>query len=58
LATAAREAVRYDASPAILKALEQAETGWERAMDKIAERAGQTKVPGGARRGALISGRI
>jgi hypothetical protein len=39
----AREAVRYDASPALVKALEQAEGGWERAMDKIAERAGRTK---------------
>ena len=38
----ARETVRYDASPAALKALEQAETGWERAMNKIAERAGRT----------------
>jgi hypothetical protein len=27
----------------MLKALEQAEAGWERAMDKIAERAGHTK---------------
>ena len=41
----AREAVRCDASPATLKALEQATTGWNRAMDKIAERAGRTKVP-------------
>src|SRR4029453_7749865 len=38
----AREAVRCDASPATLKALEQAEGGWERAMNKIAERAGRT----------------
>ena len=53
----AREAVRCDASPATLKALEQ-EAGWDRAMNKIAERAAQTKAPGGARRGALISGRI
>jgi hypothetical protein len=29
----------------MLKALEQAEAGWERAMDKIAERAAQTKGP-------------
>jgi hypothetical protein len=28
-----------------LKALEQAEAGQERAMDKILERAAQTKVP-------------
>jgi hypothetical protein len=41
----AREAVRYGASPAMLKALEHAEAGWERAMDKIAERAGRTKAP-------------
>jgi hypothetical protein len=41
----AREAVRYDPSPATLKALQQAEAGWERAMDKIAERAGRTKGP-------------
>jgi hypothetical protein len=32
----AREAVRHDASPEMLKALEQAEAGWERAMNKIA----------------------
>jgi hypothetical protein len=54
----AREAVRYDASPEVLKALEEAELGWERAMNKIAERTAQTKAPGGARSGALISGRI
>jgi hypothetical protein len=41
----AREALRYDASPAMLKALKQAEAGWERAMDKIAERASLTKGP-------------
>ena len=41
----AREAVRCDANPATLKALEQATTGWNRAMDKIAERAGRTNVP-------------
>jgi hypothetical protein len=35
-----REAVMHDGSPAALKALEQAEAGWKRAMDKIAERAG------------------
>jgi hypothetical protein len=38
----AREAVRHGASPGMLKALEQAEAGWKRAMDKIAERAGRT----------------
>jgi hypothetical protein len=42
----AHEAVRRDPSPATLKALEQAEAGWERAIDKIAERAGRTKDPG------------
>jgi hypothetical protein len=41
----AREAVRCDASPATLKALEQAEAGWERAMNKVAERAGAGKSP-------------
>jgi len=32
-------------SPDMLKALEQAEAGWEGAMDKIAERAGASKSP-------------
>src|SRR5262245_47752550 len=41
----AREAVRHDGSPAMLKALEQAEAGWERGMNKIAERAGQVQGP-------------
>jgi hypothetical protein len=41
----ARQAVRYDGSPDMLKALAEAEAGWERAMDKIAERAAQTKGP-------------
>ena len=54
----AREAARCDGSPAMLKALEEAETAWERAMNKIAERAGRPKAPGGTRSGALISGRI
>ena len=48
----AREAVRDGASPALLKALEQAEAGWQRAMNKIAERAGLTKVP--MARGAIL----
>ena len=52
----AREAVRYDASPDLLRALEEAEVGWERAMNKIAERAAQTKAFGGTRRGTLMSG--
>jgi hypothetical protein len=38
----AREAVRCDASPATLKALKEAEVGWQRAVNKIAERAGRT----------------
>jgi hypothetical protein len=46
----AREAVRCDASPATLKALEQAAMGWNRAMDKIAERAARTTVPATQRR--------
>jgi hypothetical protein len=41
----AREAVRYDGSPDTLKALEEAEVGWERATNKIAERAGRSKGP-------------
>jgi hypothetical protein len=41
----AREAARYDESSEVLKALKEAEVGWERAMDKIAERAGRTKGP-------------
>ena len=41
----AREAVRYDPSPATLKAMKEAEQGWRRAIDKIAERAGLTKAP-------------
>jgi hypothetical protein len=45
----AREAVRYDANSAMQKALEQAEAGWERAMDKIGERASLTKVPSARR---------
>jgi hypothetical protein len=30
----AREVVRYDASSAVRKALEQAEAGWQRAVDR------------------------
>jgi len=33
------------ARAATLKVVKGAETGWERAMDKIAERAGLTKGP-------------
>jgi hypothetical protein len=61
----AREAVKLavakNDSPdgaGMLKAMKEAEQGWQRAIDKIAERAAQTKVPGGARHGALMSGRI
>jgi hypothetical protein len=40
---------KHDISPqardATLKAIKEAEQGWQRAMDKIAERAGRTKVP-------------
>ena len=42
----ARQAVRSDGSPAMLKALQHAEVGWERAMNKIAERAGMSKSTG------------
>jgi hypothetical protein len=38
----AREAARQDAHPIMIKALEQAEVGWDRAMNKIAERAGRS----------------
>jgi len=38
----AREAARQDAHPVMIKALEQAEVGWDRAMNKIAERAGRS----------------
>jgi hypothetical protein len=41
----AREAAAYDGSPAVLKAFEQAKAGWERVMNKIAERAGRSKGP-------------
>jgi hypothetical protein len=41
----ARDAVRYDASSAVCRAVEQAEAGWERAMDKISERAGRAIGP-------------
>jgi hypothetical protein len=40
----AREAARQDATPDTTKALEEAEVGWDRAMNKIAERAARTKV--------------
>jgi hypothetical protein len=41
----ALEAVRYITTDAELKALEQAEAGWQRAIDLIVERAAQTKAP-------------
>ena len=50
--------VSTEIAEATLKAMKEAEAGWQRAIDMIVERAAQTKVPGGARRGALISGRI
>jgi hypothetical protein len=46
----ARETVRYDGSPDMLKALKEAEVGWKRAMNKIAERTAQTKPLGHAQR--------
>jgi hypothetical protein len=36
--------VRYDGSGDMLKALDEAERGWQRAINKIAERAAQTKA--------------
>jgi hypothetical protein len=51
----ARDAVRYDASPDLLKALKQAEAGWGRAMNKIAERAALTN---GSRRPAMIPSQL
>jgi hypothetical protein len=50
--------VSTEIAEASLKAMREAEAGWQRALDMIIERAAQTKAPGGARRGALISGRI
>jgi hypothetical protein len=50
--------VSTEIAEATLKAMKEAEAGWQRAIDMIVERAAQTKVPGGARCGALISGRI
>ena len=34
-----------EARDAAVKAMEQVEQGWRKAMDKIAERAGRTKGP-------------
>ena len=39
-----------DARDATLKAMKEAEEGWQRAMDKIAERGGLTKLSGGDQR--------
>jgi hypothetical protein len=36
-----------EARDATLKAMKEAEAGWRKAMDKIAERAGLTKGPNG-----------
>ena len=35
--------------------MKEAEQGWQKAIDKIAERAGLTKGPDATRRGALMS---
>jgi hypothetical protein len=43
------------ARAATLKALEQAEAGWKKAIDKIGERAGLTKGPDGAWRDRSMS---
>jgi hypothetical protein len=50
--------VSTEVAEAALKAMKEAEAGWQRVIDMIVERAAQTKASGGARRGALISGRI
>ena len=39
-----------EARDATLKAMKEAEAGWQRAIDKIGERAGRTKIPDRARR--------
>jgi hypothetical protein len=39
-----------EARAATLKALKEVERDWQRAVDKIAERAAQTKAPGATRR--------
>jgi hypothetical protein len=44
-----------EARVATLKALEQAEQGWQRALDKIGERAGLTKGPDGLWRDPNVS---
>jgi hypothetical protein len=38
----AREAVSFNGSGDMLKALKEAEVGWQRGVNKIAERAGRT----------------
>jgi hypothetical protein len=53
-----RDDLPPEIAEAARKAMKESEQGWERAIAKIAERSAQTKAPGGARRGALISGRI
>lgn len=44
-----------EARAATLKALEQAEAGWRKAIAKIGERAGLIKAPGGIWRDPSIS---
>jgi hypothetical protein len=41
----AKHDIKPEARDAMLKAMNQAEQGWQRAIDKIAERAGVTKRP-------------
>ena len=44
-----------EARDATLKAMKEAEAGWQRAIDKIAERAGLTKTPDGTWRDPSMS---
>ena len=46
-----------EARAALLRAMKEAEPGWQRAIDLINERAYLAKGPGKIRRGALASGR-
>ena len=41
----AKPNIKPEARDATLKAMKEAEVGWQRAMDKIGERASLTKVP-------------
>ena len=45
LAVAKHNDLKPEASDAMLKAMKEAERGWQRAMDKIAERASLAKGP-------------